>query len=241
METIIDTLSWPPAYNLRLSKKARHVHLKVIPNQGLEVIVPIRQQKRVIIADLLAEKKSWIEKHLATLKIKPLEAITSFSLQAINQTWHIEYQQTTSQQIHAIVRPGDATTHFLTLCGDVKDIPRTQRWLKGWLKQQAQEHLIPWLQTLSIEHGLPFNKAAIRAQRTLWGSCTADKNISLNYKLLFIPRLYAEHIMLHELCHTKHLNHSKRFWDLLTKVDNHCDFHNKAVREADKHIPAFFT
>lgn len=232
--------SWPPPYNLRLSKKAHHIHLKVIPNKGLEVVVPVRQQKRVVIADLLDEKKSWIKKHLATIKISPLEAISSITLQAINQNWQIEYQQTISKQIKAIVRPGESNSHSLILCGDVQDIARTQTWLKKWLQQQAEEHLVPWLHALSIEHGLTFNKAQIRSQRTMWGSCTSSKNISLNYKLLFIPPNYAEHVMLHELCHTKHLNHSKRFWNLLSKIDRDCVTNNHAVREADQYVPAFF-
>lgn len=240
METI-NKSSWPPPYNLRLSKKAHHVHLKVIPNKGLEVVVPVRQQKRVIIADLLAEKKSWIEKHLANIQISPLAAISNIHLRAINQHWQIEYQQTISKQIKAIVRPGDNNSHSLVLCGDVKNIESTQNWLKKWLQQQAEEHLVPWLEALSIEHGLDFNKAAIRSQRTMWGSCTSSKNISLNYKLLFIPASYAEHVMLHELCHTKHLNHSKRFWNLLSKMDINCDINNRAVREADQYVPAFFT
>lgn len=238
MENTIQT-TWPPTYNLRLSRKARHAHLKVIPNQGLEVVIPVRLQKRIVIADLLAEKKSWIEKHLATLKIQPLEALHTLKLQAINQTWNIEYKQTVAKTIRSIVRPGDSD-HSLILYGNTNDIILTHRWLQNWLKLVAREHLLPWLYALSVEHELPFNKASVRAQQTLWGSCTAEKNISLNYKLLFIPRLYAEHIMLHELCHTKHLNHSKRFWNLLAKVDPNSEFHNNAVREADKHVPICF-
>lgn len=240
METITKS-SWPPAYNVRLSKKARHVHLKVIPHEGLEVVVPVKQQKRVVIADVLAEKKSWIEKHLAKITIGKVEAISNINLQAINQNWQIVYQPTASKQIRAAVEYGDDNLHTLILTGNVQDIPHVQRWFKKWLTQQAENHLVPWLYALSIEHGLPYNKAAVRAQRTMWGSCTSGKNISLNYKLLFLPAKYAEHVMLHELCHTKHLNHSNKFWQLLTRLDSDCDTHNDAIREADKYIPLFLS
>lgn len=237
---ILNKSSWPPAYSLRISKKARHVHIKIIPNKGIEVVVPVRQQKRVVIADILSEKKTWIEKHLATLTIRPIETVSQLSLRAINQVWDLEYQQTTKKQIQGIVRPGGTKTHSIILHGDIEDLTRTKMWLKTWLKEVAQEHLLPWLYALSIEHGLPFNKATVRSQQTLWGSCTADKNISLNYKLLFIPPAYTEHIMLHELCHTKHLNHSKRFWDLLTSLDRNCDMHNHSLRKADQYVPLLF-
>lgn len=239
MDTTIQP-NWPPAYNLRLSRKAKNAQLKMIPNQGLEIVIPIRLQKRIVIADLLAAKKGWIEKHLATLTIKPLEELHTLNLQAINQIWKIEYQQTINKSINCIIRPGDNNEHTMVLCGNVKDINLTHLWLQKWLKDVANEHLLPWLYALSVDHQLPFNKGSIRAQQTLWGSCTSQKNISLNYKLLFIPRLYAQHILLHELCHTKYLNHSKRFWNLLTSIDPLTEMHNRAVREADQYVPICF-
>jgi len=127
-------MPWPPAYSLRISKTAKHVHLKIFPTRGLEIVVPIRQQKRFVVADLLAEKKNWIEKHLATVKIQPLTAITRLNLQAIQQVWHIEYQQTFSSQLRHSVCPGESF-NTLTLYGDVQDIPRTHLWIKKWLKQ----------------------------------------------------------------------------------------------------------
>lgn len=237
METLLDKSTiWPPAYELRLSKKARKVFLRISPKKGLEVVVPARQYQRLSIADLLIEKKAWIEKHLTTPQ--PMQAVTSLELRAINQTWQIEYQQTLSKQIRHIVRPG-TNIHTLVLHGDTKDPAKIQSWLKAWLRQLAQQHLIPWLYALSVEHDLDYNKATVRAQQTLWGSCTSERNISLNYKLLFVPQDYAKHILLHELCHTKHLNHSKRFWNLLSKLDKNCLLHNKAMRAGDQYVPLF--
>jgi predicted metal-dependent hydrolase len=233
----IQHIAWPPAYNLRISKKARNVHLKIIPNRGLEIVVPVRHQKRVDIAGLLEEKKSWIEKHLATVIIRPPALITELTLNAIQQTWQIEYQTTNSRQIRAIERPLNANTHSLILYGNVNDIPKTHKWIKTWLKQIAQTHLLPWLDRLSQISGLPYNQAAIRGQQTLWGSCNSQKNINLNYKLLFVPAILAEHIMLHELCHTKHLNHGVRFWRLLRSLDPNCDHNNQQMRQADKLVP----
>lgn len=234
-----EVLSWPPAYNLRLSKKAKHIHVKIYPHRGLEIVVPIRQHKKLVVADLLEEKRTWIAKHLAAVKIQALEHITNLKLLAIQQEWHIEYKQTFSSQIRHKICNGEKI-NTLTLYGDINDIARTHLWLKTWLKKIALKHLTPWLTSLSIKHDLACNKISIRGQQTLWGSCTAQKNISLNYKLLFVPPKHAEHIMLHELCHTKHLNHSKRFWSLLLKLDPESTSHNKAIRSGDNYVPACF-
>jgi len=106
-----------------------------------------------------------------------------------------------------------------------------------WLKEKAKQTLIPQLQSLSVQYNLPYNTAIIRPQTTMWGSCNSNKNISLNYKLLFFPAKLAHHVLLHELCHTKHLNHSVRFWRLLTKLDPDCKAHNKLLKTAEVHVP----
>ncbi len=236
MESTTTKSTWPPNYQLRLSKKAKHVHLKITANLGLEIIVPIRQQKRFRVEELLIAKKSWIEKHLATLTIPALEHLAELSLQAIEQKWRIEYKQTLSKHIrHAICHGDDINT--ITLYGNVADVKKTHQCLKKWLMQIAKQYLIPWIYDLSIKHQLPFTKAAVRAQQTLWGSCTSAKNISLNYKLLFMPRVHAEHILLHELCHTKYINHSQLFWDLLQKLDANSQGHDRAIRHADRFVP----
>lgn len=225
--------NWPPAYNLRLSTKARHAHLKVIPNKGLEVVIPKRMQKYFCVEELLSQKRDWIVKHLSKLIIKPLQHIFTLDLRALGEIWTVEYKQSDNSKIQIIVLPGNK----MVLYGNVQDIALTHRSLKLWLKEYARKHLAPWLKTLSLMHDLPFQKTTIRAQKTLWGSCNVDKNISLNYKLLFIPMLCAQHVLLHELCHTKYLNHSKRFWNLLLKLDPQTEIHNRMVRESDGLVP----
>ena len=62
---------------------------------------------------------------------------------------------------------------------------------------------------------LHFNKILIKNQRTMWGSCSRKKNLNFNYKMLFLPKEVQDYIVVHELCHLKEFNHSKRFWDLV--------------------------
>lgn len=60
-----------------------------------------------------------------------------------------------------------------------------------------------------------FNRISIRNQKTRWGSCSSNKNLNFNYKIVFLPDYLAEYIVIHELCHLKHFNHSKEFWELV--------------------------
>ena len=88
-------------------------------------------------------------------------------------------------------------------------------------KIKIKEYLITRINFWSAELNLPFNKLTLRTQKTRWGSCTSKRNISLNYKLFLIPPLVSDYVIIHELCHTKVMNHSQKFWDLVEKCCSH--------------------
>ncbi len=82
-------------------------------------------------------------------------------------------------------------------------------------KNKAVEKLINRLNELSTKHGLPYNRAFIRNQKTRWGSCSAKNNISLNIKLSLLPNEFLDYVLSHELVHTQIKNHSPKFWKTL--------------------------
>ena len=107
------------------------------------------------------------------------------------------------------------------------------------LKNQAKKLLAGLLTEISNETGLEFNNLSIRSQKTRWGSCSRDKNINLNYKIIFLPYNLARHILVHELCHTVHLDHSRRFWNLVGQFDANYKEHNKILQNADHFMPGW--
>jgi len=71
-------------------------------------------------------------------------------------------------------------------------------------------------------YGFSFNKIYIKNQKTRWGSCSKKRNLNFNYKILFLNNKLQDYIIVHELCHLKEFNHSKKFWNLVQKsfLDN---------------------
>ena len=85
-------------------------------------------------------------------------------------------------------------------------------------RKTSRQKLVQRLNELSEEHGLPYNRVFVKNQKTRWGSCSAKKNINLNINLVRLPEELIDYAILHELAHTKVLNHSVKFWDLLEKL-----------------------
>jgi predicted metal-dependent hydrolase len=81
--------------------------------------------------------------------------------------------------------------------------------------REAHAALGPWLERLSLETDLRFQRLQIRRQRTRWGSCSRRGTISLNACLMFQPPEVVDYLLIHELAHTRHMNHSRRFWRLV--------------------------
>ena len=66
--------------------------------------------------------------------------------------------------------------------------------------------------------GVTIGWITIRNQKTRWGSCSSEKNLNFNWKLILAPPEVLDYVVVHELCHLKEMNHSKAFWDEVGKV-----------------------
>lgn len=231
-----DQIDWPPAHHVRRSRRARHASLRISPAQGLEVIIPVRY-KLTAVSDLLIEKRHWIEKNWGLLQqftqqTTMQELPSEIYLTSVHERWKINY----------VFSPGKtrvilATAQELTVLGDIDDTEICLEVLRLWLRQKAEQILAPQIYLLSQECRLPFQHLTIRNQKTRWGSCSSQKIINLNCKLIFLPPNIVRHILIHELCHTVHLNHSRKFWKLLAHYDPEWRVNHQMSRKTSDQLP----
>ena len=80
--------------------------------------------------------------------------------------------------------------------------------------------------------GVTYGRITIRNQKTRWGSCSSDGNLNFNFKLFFLPEHLMDYVVVHELSHRIHMNHSKDFWKV---VATYCPEYKKCTQEL-KHI-----
>jgi len=94
----------------------------------------------------------------------------------------------------------------------------TKEIIEKKLRRKAHAYLPSRLEELAQEHGLKYKRLAIRNTKTRWGSCSVQNNINLCIHLMNLPEDLIDYVILHELAHTIHKNHSRNFWDFLSSL-----------------------
>lgn len=82
-------------------------------------------------------------------------------------------------------------------------------------KEKAREMIIGKVKYWSRYYNFEYGDIRIKRQRTMWGSCSSKKNLNFNYRLIFLPERLIDYVVVHEICHLREMNHSKRFWTLV--------------------------
>ncbi len=228
------------SYRVRRSARAKRVRLELSAD-GLTVVVPPRFSLRGIPA-ILELERPWIEAQGKRLAARPAEPLRTpvplpdrIDLAALGECWSVEYRPARTRKVGVFrEEPGR-----LVVYGAVADRAACRAALTHWLVCRAREALVPRLDRLAREYGFRYAEAFIRGQRTRWASCSSTGKINLSYKLLFLEPEQARCVLLHELCHTRIMSHSPRFWQLLERHEPACRAINRAMREGGKRVPAW--
>ena len=204
---------------LLIRHSARARRLRVIVNQigSVEIVVPgsVSPQQ---VHEFIQQQQSWINETRSYVQAQrqghlDSEKPQTIYLAAIDHFWDVCY---VSGKRNRYTEELDVTNRH-RLCLQHRSEHHAGSLMSDWLNNKAKQVLIPWLDQVSAETGLHYNKVTIRAQKTRWGSCSARKNINLNRCLLFVEPRLVNYLMVHELCHTRYLNHSSKFWLLVKK------------------------
>jgi len=203
------------AFKLRTSARCRYVRLSVSRDFGLEIVAP-RGFDVSRIPGIIAKKERWIKRSIEKVQWSgsPVEIPAVVDLRCIGRSFEVIAAKDPPRKRHLIdgnnsimlyVNPWNRNAAFTLL--------------KSWLRETSRTILLPWLERLSKEHGFVYNRVTVRFQKSRWGSCSVRGNINLNAALVFLRPELVEYLLLHELCHTAEMNHSKRFWELVAR---HC-------------------
>lgn len=122
---------------------------------------------------------------------------------------------------------------------DYTDIQTSQLVSRGVakaLKAEASHYLPKRLHALALRYGYKYNKVRLTFAKSRWGSCSTSGTISLNVSLMMLPEELSDYVLLHELTHTHHMNHSKAFWDELSEHLPEARELSRALRDYSPYI-----
>lgn len=233
---LFDARAGAAEFGVRRSTRARRLTVRVYPGGRVEVTVPAGVRPATV-ADFVARHRAWIDARVAELRTHAppqREALPErVFLQALDADWQVRYV--------ARRRPGLRVTaaRALEVYGDPAEVSGARRLLRRWLVDEARDALEPWLGRLARDSGLDFERLQLRRQRTRWGSCSRSGTISLNVCLLFQPPAVVRYLMVHELCHTRQMNHSPRFWGLVRALEPDYRLLDRELTRGWRHVPAW--
>lgn len=228
---------------LRVSSRARSVRLKMSPYDGLIVVIPVGYDRSRVPA-LVESRLEWIQKAKRTFERQGSVAPGSLTaelpdeivLAGIGESWKVRYRSEPGAR-EILIRESDAMV--LDLSGAVEEQVACVAAIEKWLKWRAKVRMVPELARLASEHGFAVSGVTVRKQKSRWGSCSSRGNINLNLKLLFLPPHLVRYIMIHELCHTLHMNHSSRYWAAVARYDVGYAEHDRQMRHAWCYVPGW--
>ena len=225
-------------FSVRESGRAKRLSIKVFPRGRVEVVVP-KRTRPADVRDFVEAHRDWIRsaraKFAAEHPPEPFALPSSVKLPGIERTFCVRYQRDDGSESVRYRVSGNT----LILAGATRDESKCVAALKRWLTALAKKEYLPRLRALSALTTNAFRKMHVRGQKTCWGSHSSTGTISLNYCLLFLDPQHLRYVMIHELCHARHMNHSQRFWRLVGSFEPDFRRLDKDLNSCWKRIPTW--
>jgi predicted metal-dependent hydrolase len=208
------------AVNLRVSLRTKRISIRISANKGVELVVP-KKFNYERAHDFLISKQYWIKRQLS--KHVPSQSISSNDIPIFGKMYQIVLVK------DALIPVSLEEESILVL---ENQAPIVMMDLKFFLRSKLKEEVITYADKISQLLKVKYQKISIKDTSSRWGSCSIRGNLTFAWRLVFAPKFVMEYVVIHELCHLIEMNHSKRFWKL---VSNLCPEYLMARRWLKKH------
>ena len=204
-------------YQLFRSERKR---LRIVVTPGLEVLAYApAQADEGAIAEAIQEKARWIANRMDRVKEfhplpNPLKYVSGETLMYLGRQYRLKVHE---GEPEAAKLRGKFLHVGVTRRADTTAVRRA---VDTWFRTRARDVFDRYLAScveVASRHGVPAAEVQIRKMRTRWGSCSPAERITLNLHLVQVPVHCVEYVIMHELCHLLHHNHSKAFYRLMTR------------------------
>ena len=210
--SLFETRSSSDPFAVRISPRARRLTARVHVGGRVEIVVPVGVNAHTV-RDFVQRFTPWIDRKVAAMQCfaapsEPVPATVEFAL--TQEKFAVDWRRGARPRL-------EQTADRIVV--QAPDERGARALLQRWLKRAAYQRLAPRLLQLAGELNYSVARVSIRCQRTRWGSCSTRGTVSLNCSLLFLGLDVVRYLFVHELAHTKHMNHSASFWRLVEKIE----------------------
>ena len=200
--------------------RSKHIRVRILAD-GLKVTLPPHATEREAmdfmgsIGEKILQKQKKLRQGLEKRNILIDE---SSSLQTL--TFVVEAQPSDRKNIYFALKDSKLKIEFPqgTDCKDSRTQEHFWNGISYFLRKEARRILPDRTKQLAGRYGFYFSRVSIQSSKTRWGSCSSTKSINLSLYLMLLPPHLIDYVILHELCHTKEMNHGDNFWRWMDKV-----------------------
>ncbi len=200
--------------------RAKRITVK-IKADGLRISMPFHANKSAAV-DFILHKKAEILRRQKKIKSKKSKTIISPDSNIQTLTFEIQPIITQRDDLYFLLREGVLRVEIPSEVDLLATETQKSCWkgISYFLRQEAKELLPNKVFQLAEQHGFKVADVKIQSSKTRWGSCSQDQNINLSLYLMLLPEHLIDYVILHELCHTREMNHGDAFWRLMDQVTN---------------------
>lgn len=207
-------------YELRKSSKAKNVSV-TINNQRVRVTVPTGFTFEYA-KNFLENHKEWVLKHLQkqqnlTSGCLPKRYMSGDKFLYRGRSYPLVIEATSSSDFYALFKGSRIIAYVPSGLPPEEQCLLVNKLIDKWYIGQAEKILPEQVDYYSRLLAIPYNKLKIKDQKTRWGSCSNKGNINLNWRIIMAPNQVVAYVIIHELAHLRHMNHSKEFWKMVEK------------------------
>jgi len=211
-----------------IRSKRRTIALIVETDGSVTVRAPLRASDKIIL-QFVEKHAKWVEKKKAEMRAavppQPKQYLPGESFLYLGQSYPLEIVQ---GQKRKLILDGDVFRLAESAQANAEMV------FQDWYRKQARRVIEPRVVAFAGKHQLHYEKIRISSARPRWGSCSAKGTLSFSWRLILIHPDVIDYVIIHELTHTVHHNHSKRFWKLVENLLPEYKERRKQLREYGK-------
>ena len=210
-----------PSFTYRLERAKRKTVGFIVDERGVTVRAP-RWVSITEIEKMLQEKEGWIQKKLTEFSnwqkevgLQSVRFIDGAQLPYLGRTLTLRLEPAAKAVFFS-----ESARGWELIVNTAKDTQeqRVKDWVQVWFKKEAERYLGGRIELMARDSLVSFSGWGLSSAKGRWGSCSADRRIRLNWRLIHLNPALIDYVIAHELAHLDEMNHSPRFWKRVGEI-----------------------